>query len=119
MLESLQDLILSWCKTVTYRRSKFGAWVSETYLATDYLNKWFYVPVDVMNSDNTFNKLFYQGVNINMPYVLFQGECNSYGLNPEWIPIVFVESIGSISLDCSFMQIVIAKELFGFFFEKL
>ena len=57
MLESIQDLNLSWCKTVPYKEGKLGGWVSENYLAMARLNKWFYASLDMMKMDDTIKEL--------------------------------------------------------------
>ena len=57
LLESIQKLNLSWCKTVPYKEGKLGGWVSENYLAMARLNKWFYAALDMMKTDNTIKEL--------------------------------------------------------------
>lgn len=42
VLESVQELGLSWCKAMPYSKGKLGGWVSENYLALARLLKWFY-----------------------------------------------------------------------------
>ena len=41
ILESIEDLTLSWCKMLLYKKGKMGGWISETYMAMAQLNKWF------------------------------------------------------------------------------
>ena len=57
LLESIQKLNLSWCKTVPYKEGKLGGWVSENYLAMARLNKWFYAALDMMQLDDTIKEL--------------------------------------------------------------
>ena len=49
--ESIDELKLSWIKTLPYKAGRFGGWVSENYLAISRLLKWFYSSLDSIASD--------------------------------------------------------------------
>ena len=51
MLESIQELNLSWCLVLPYKGGKFGGWVSENYLAMSRVMKWFYSALDIIAPD--------------------------------------------------------------------
>jgi len=57
ILDSIQSLNLSWCKTVPYKKGKMGGWISESYLAMARLNKWFYSGVNSISYDKAVKEL--------------------------------------------------------------
>ena len=57
ILESIQDLNLSWCKVLPYKKGKMGGWISETYMAMAQLNKWFYSGVNSIAYDKAVREL--------------------------------------------------------------
>ena len=57
ILESIQNLKLSWCKAIPYKNGKLGGWVSESYLAMARLNKWFYSGIIHINADNSIGEI--------------------------------------------------------------
>ena len=57
ILDSIQELNLSWCKTVPYKKAKMGGWISESYMAMARLNKWFYSGVNSISYDKAVKEL--------------------------------------------------------------
>jgi hypothetical protein len=51
MLESIQELNLSWLPILPYKGGKFGGWVSENYLTMSRLLCWFYSALDEIAAD--------------------------------------------------------------------
>jgi hypothetical protein len=51
MLESVQQLNLSWCPILPYKGGKFGGWVSGNYLSMSRLMCWFYSGLDKIVAD--------------------------------------------------------------------
>ena len=51
LMESIDELKLSWIKIIPYKGGRFGGWVSENYLAMSRILKWFYSLLDEIASD--------------------------------------------------------------------
>ena len=51
VLQSIEDLCLSWCKVQPFTGGRFGGWVSENFLGLSRLLQWLYSRLDLMASD--------------------------------------------------------------------
>lgn len=63
VMESVQQLNLSWCKAIAFKNGKLGGWVSENYLAMARISKWFYGRVEDLHTEYVDVDLTLQGIN--------------------------------------------------------
>jgi len=56
MYEEVQLLSVSWCKCLPYGSGKFGAHVSENYLACARLMKWYYQGIGMLEEEEVFEE---------------------------------------------------------------
>ncbi len=56
ILESVEELQLSWCRVIAFPGGKLGGWVSENYLGLSRLLKWFYSHLANVSVDKEFTE---------------------------------------------------------------
>ena len=57
ILNLIQYLKLSWCKTIPYKNGKLGVWVNKNYLAMTRLDKLFFSSIININADNSIQEI--------------------------------------------------------------